>query len=91
MQAIARSHRIGQTKEVRVIHLEAVADAPANAITADDPTDLVSAEGTTAPGTVILSSNQVTVRPCKCPFLNRYRQLYSVFVFRITINIIGTL
>ena len=28
-QAIARSHRIGQTKEVRVIHLEAVADAPA--------------------------------------------------------------
>ncbi|BDA42833.1 ATP-dependent helicase BRM [Coccomyxa sp. Obi] len=25
-QAIARSHRIGQTKEVRVIHLEAVAD-----------------------------------------------------------------
>ena len=27
-QAIARSHRIGQTKEVRVIHLEAVADAP---------------------------------------------------------------
>lgn len=23
-----RSHRIGQTKEVRVIHLEAVADAP---------------------------------------------------------------
>lgn len=27
-QAIARSHRIGQTKEVRVFHLEAVADAP---------------------------------------------------------------
>lgn len=26
-QAIARSHRIGQKKEVRVIHLEAVADA----------------------------------------------------------------
>ncbi len=26
-QAIARSHRIGQTKEVRVIHFEAVADA----------------------------------------------------------------
>lgn len=26
-QAIARSHRIGQTREVRVIHLEAVADA----------------------------------------------------------------
>ena len=26
-QAIARSHRIGQTKEVRVVHLEAVADA----------------------------------------------------------------
>jgi len=26
-QAIARSHRIGQTKEVRVFHLEAVADA----------------------------------------------------------------
>lgn len=25
-QAIARSHRIGQTKEVRVFHLEAVAD-----------------------------------------------------------------
>lgn len=25
-QAIARSHRIGQTKEVRVLHLEAVAD-----------------------------------------------------------------
>jgi hypothetical protein len=30
-QAIARSHRIGQTKEVRVIHLEAVADADAPA------------------------------------------------------------
>ena len=29
-QAIARSHRIGQTKEVRVIHLEAVADAPSS-------------------------------------------------------------
>ena len=27
MQAIARSHRIGQKREVRVIHLEAVADA----------------------------------------------------------------
>ena len=27
-QAIARAHRIGQTKEVRVIHFEAVADAP---------------------------------------------------------------
>lgn len=27
-QAIARSHRIGQKKEVRVFHLEAVADAP---------------------------------------------------------------
>ena len=27
LQAIARSHRIGQTKEVRVIHFEAVADA----------------------------------------------------------------
>ena len=26
LQAIARSHRIGQTKEVRVIHFEAVAD-----------------------------------------------------------------
>ena len=26
-QAIARSHRIGQTRQVRVIHLEAVADA----------------------------------------------------------------
>ena len=25
-QAIARSHRIGQTKEVRVIHLEAISD-----------------------------------------------------------------
>ena len=25
-QAIARSHRIGQTKEVRVLHLEDVAD-----------------------------------------------------------------
>ena len=32
-QAIARSHRIGQTKEVRVVHFEAVADAdvPASA------------------------------------------------------------
>ena len=28
-QAIARSHRIGQTREVRVFHLEAVADPPA--------------------------------------------------------------
>ena len=27
-QAIARSHRIGQRREVRVFHLEAVADAP---------------------------------------------------------------
>ena len=27
LQAIARSHRIGQTKEVRVIHFEAVVDA----------------------------------------------------------------
>lgn len=26
-QAIARSHRIGQTRQVRVVHLEAVADA----------------------------------------------------------------
>ena len=26
LQAIARSHRIGQKREVRVIHLEAVAD-----------------------------------------------------------------
>ena len=30
-QAIARSHRIGQTKEVRIFHLEAVADAPPSA------------------------------------------------------------
>ena len=28
-QAIARSHRIGQTREVRVFHMEAVADPPA--------------------------------------------------------------
>ena len=27
-QAIARSHRIGQTREVRVFHMEAVADSP---------------------------------------------------------------
>ena len=34
LQAIARSHRIGQTKEVRVIHLEAVADAEEGAASA---------------------------------------------------------
>jgi hypothetical protein len=37
-QAIARSHRIGQRKPVRVIHLETVADAPPDAVVAaDDP------------------------------------------------------
>ena len=30
-QAIARSHRIGQTREVRVFHFEAVADADSSA------------------------------------------------------------
>lgn len=40
-QAIARSHRIGQTKEVRVFHLEAVADAPAV------PNQVCSPAGTT--------------------------------------------
>ncbi|KAK9816457.1 hypothetical protein WJX72_000543 [[Myrmecia] bisecta] len=38
-QAIARSHRIGQTREVRVIHLEAVANAPPEAQAAE-PADL---------------------------------------------------
>lgn len=36
-QAIARSHRIGQTKEVRVFHLEAVADAPGSVPMRDGP------------------------------------------------------
>jgi hypothetical protein len=36
-QAIARSHRIGQTKPVRVVHLETVADAPPDARALDDP------------------------------------------------------
>jgi hypothetical protein len=36
-QAVARSHRIGQTKPVRVIHLETVADAPPDAKAVDDP------------------------------------------------------
>lgn len=36
-QAVARSHRIGQKKPVRVIHLETVADAPPDALqVADD-------------------------------------------------------
>ena len=34
-QAIARSHRIGQTKDVRVLHLEAVVDAGWEAVSAD--------------------------------------------------------
>ena len=36
-QAIARSHRIGQTKEVRIFHLEAVADAPPSASQVREP------------------------------------------------------
>jgi hypothetical protein len=36
-QAVARSHRIGQTKPVRVVHLETVADAPPDARALDDP------------------------------------------------------
>ena len=36
-QAVARSHRIGQKKPVRVVHLETVADAPPDAVqVADD-------------------------------------------------------
>ena len=35
-QAVARSHRIGQTKPVRVLHLEAVADAPPEAEREED-------------------------------------------------------
>lgn len=38
-QAIARAHRIGQTKEVRVIHFEAVADAPEDSIYAAEQVD----------------------------------------------------
>jgi hypothetical protein len=44
-QAVARSHRIGQTKPVRVIHLEAVADATPDATIADDPDYQGDAEG----------------------------------------------
>lgn len=36
-QAVARSHRIGQQNPVRVIHLEAVADAPPEAVREEDP------------------------------------------------------
>lgn len=36
-QAIARSHRIGQRKPVRVVHLETVADAPPDALEVEDP------------------------------------------------------
>lgn len=35
-QAVARSHRIGQKKPVRVIHLETVADAPPDALQVAD-------------------------------------------------------
>ncbi|KAK2080232.1 hypothetical protein QBZ16_000085 [Prototheca wickerhamii] len=37
-QAIARSHRIGQTKEVRVIHLESVADPSRASVLSASPT-----------------------------------------------------
>ena len=52
-QAVARSHRIGQTKPVRVIHLEAVADATPDATTADYPDYQGDAEGVTAWGQTI--------------------------------------
>lgn len=44
-QAVARSHRIGQTKPVRVIHLEAVADATPDATPAEDGDYEGDAEG----------------------------------------------
>lgn len=49
-QAVARSHRIGQMKPVRVIHLEAVADAPPDAVQrGEDDLDYVDGEGAGPP------------------------------------------
>ena len=43
-QAIARSHRIGQRKPVRVVHLESVADAPPEAQAEGPDEDYVLSE-----------------------------------------------
>ncbi|KAG7666770.1 hypothetical protein Ndes2526B_g04746 [Nannochloris sp. 'desiccata'] len=62
-QAIARSHRIGQTKEVRVFHLEAVTDvapgsvAPVGAAPAPAPAAIKKEEETEGGGAAVKQEN----------------------------------
>jgi SWI/SNF-related matrix-associated actin-dependent regulator of chromatin subfamily A protein 2/4 len=67
-QAIARSHRIGQTKEVRVFHLEAVVDASTQAVEAAAKADAAAeAEAAAAAGAA----------PAPAPAAGAARRLYA--------------